>query len=91
MGRKQKINWENATAEELAIAKVCGPTQEGFVRFQALELLLAGYSQEEVSRISNRDGRTIRRWIEGFNDRGIDGVVLKGRSGRPRRIEAAKF
>ena len=39
---------ENATPEELRIAKECALTKEGFVRFQAIELLLEGYEKDEV-------------------------------------------
>ena len=91
MARFQKIVRENATAKEVAVAKRCAPTQQGFVRFQAIELLLEGYSQGEVARISGRDSRTIRRWLEAFNERGLDGVALKGYAGQPRKIDAKKF
>ena len=73
------------------MAKRCAPTQQGFVRFQAMELLLAGYSEEEVARISDRDERTIRRWLDLFNAGGIDGLALKGYAGQPRKIDAERF
>lgn len=91
MARIAAIVRENATAEEVAVAKRCAPTQQGFVRFQALELLLQGYSQGEVARISDRDERTVQRWLAAFNERGIDGLALKGRAGRPRKIDAQRF
>ena len=91
MARTTAIARENATSEEVATAKRCAPRQQGFIRFQALELLLQGYSQEEVARTSGRDARTIQRWLAAFNERGIDGLALKGRSGRPRKIDAEKF
>lgn len=91
MGRNIEIAWENATEEEVAVAKRCAPRQGGFVRFQALEFLRSGYSEEEVARLSSRDSRTIRRWIEAFNERGIDGLALKYHSGRPRKIAGEKF
>ena len=73
------------------MAKRCAPTQQGFVRFQAMELLLAGYSEEEVARISDRDERTIRRWLDLFNAGGIDRLALKGYAGQPRKIDAERF
>ncbi len=45
---------ENATPDELRIAKQCKPTTEGFVRFQAIELLLAGYEKEDVEFTAGR-------------------------------------
>ena len=82
---------ENAFSEELRVAKLCAPTMEGFVRFQALELLYGGYEQRDVAKISNRSLRTIQRWENGFRERGIDGVTVKQRTGRPRRIPKGRF
>lgn len=82
---------ENASRDELRKAKECAPTKEGFVRFQAIELLYEGYEREDVARISNRSARTIERWEQAFHDRGIDGVSIKGRSGRPRKIAKERF
>ena len=48
MGRRVAIAIENATAEEIAVAKACSPRKEGFIRFQALELLIGGYGEEGV-------------------------------------------
>ena len=54
MGRRVAIAIENATAEEITVAKTCSPRMEGFISFQALELLIGGYGEEEVARISSR-------------------------------------
>jgi len=46
-----EVEWdieENAFSEELRVAKLCAPTMEGFIRFQALELLYGGYEQRDV-------------------------------------------
>lgn len=91
MRQRLQVNWENVTAEELSVAKRCAPTQQGFVRFQAFEFLFKGASIEQVADYSDRDVRTIRRWINLFNESGIDGLALKGKAGRPRMIEAGKF
>jgi transposase len=91
VGSYRDILWENAGAADIAIAKHCAPTQEGFVRYQALELLREGYTREQVARISDRSPRTVRHWLQLFRDRGLDGLALKGRSGRPRKIDADKF
>ena len=91
MAQRVTVNWENVTAEELSVAKDCAPTQQGFIRFQAFEFLYKGLSIREVAEFSGRDVKTIRRWIHLFNDRGVDGLALKGYSGQPRKIEAEKF
>lgn len=64
---------------------------EGFVRFQALEQLYRGTTPKEVARLSDRSLQTIRRWIKAFNELGIDGLAIKGKSGRPRRVSKEKF
>jgi len=91
MGCRFWINKENATAEEIAVAKSCAPTRGGFVRFQALEQLYRGRAKEDVAELSDRSIRTIERWAKVFNDSGLDGLALKGYAGRPRQIEAGKF
>lgn len=89
MAREIEIARENATG--VAVAKWCALMQQGFVRFQALELLLAGYCEQEAARISDCDERTVRRWLELFNARGINGLALKGYAGQPRKIDAERF
>jgi transposase len=82
---------ENATPLEVRTAQRCAPTQEGFIRFQAIKLLDLGYQKHEVAEISGRTLRTINRWIALYQARGIDGLALKGRSGRPRKISKERF
>ena len=85
------VNQENATIEEVLKAQRCAPTQEGFRRFQAIEFLYAGYEVDEVVELSRRSARTLRRWIAAFNSSGIDGLAIKPRSGRPRKIRKTQF
>ena len=91
MAQRWAINQENATEEAIASAKRCAPTIQGFVRFQAFEQLYRVRSKVEIARLSDRTVRTIDRWVAAFNERGIDGIALKGRGGCPRKIEAGKF
>jgi transposase len=89
--RRVEIILENAKEEEISAAKRCAPTMEGFVRFLAIEQLYRGMGEKEVARLSDRSVKTIKRWIIAFNARGIDGVAIKGKSGRPRIIPKDKF
>ena len=82
---------ENATLEQVRVAQRCAPTQEGFIRFQALEFLLRGYDESEVSKLLNFSVRTIEKWRNSFNFGGIDAVAIRGRSGRPRKISPKDF
>ena len=91
MQRRQGINEENATLDEVQTAKVCAPTQEGFVRFQAIELLYRGYEEEQVAEISNRAVKTIELWKSLFNNRGLDGLTIRSGRGRARRISLEQF
>jgi transposase len=91
VGKHRYINWENTSAEEIAVAKRCAPTQIGFIRFQALEHLYLGYSKEEVAELNSGSVRTIERWIRLFDEQGLDGLAFKGGAGRPRQIKGEKF
>lgn len=92
MGRKRaQLNTSNATYEEVCTAMKCTPTQEGFVRLQAIKFLYKGCSNELVSNLMDVHLRSVTRWIKDFNDSGIDGVLGTARTGRPRRIEKADF
>jgi len=82
---------ENATPIEVLTAQCCAPTQEGFVRFQAITLLDLGYDKQEVAEISRCSLRTLNRWIADYKASGIDGLAIKGRSGRPRKISKERF
>ena len=91
MLRRWRINKENATAEEISVAKHCAPTKEGFVKLFAIEQIYRGTSKREVAILSDYSVRTIERWIAAFNEKGIDGLALKGKPGRPRKIDLVKF
>ena len=80
MERSVKEIFENTTTEEIGVAKHCAPTQQGFIRYQALEQLYRSKSKKEVGELSDRSVRTIERWIFLFRERGIDGLALKGSS-----------
>ena len=69
----------------------CAPTQQGFLRFQAVHLLLRGYSEEEVAEITQRSLSNVNRLKYLFNERGLDGIAVRKRSGRPRRISSDRF
>jgi len=91
VGARFYIERENATEEELRVLKRCAPTQQGFVRLQAIEELYRGRSPKEIAELSDRGLSTIYRWVRSFNASGIDGIACKGKAGRPRKIEREKF
>jgi len=81
----------NVSLLELQTAKHCAPTRRGFVRFYAVELVLTGQSKEIAATMASCSVRTIERWLRLYEKRGIDGLAIKGRSGRPRKISKQRF
>jgi transposase len=86
-----QINFENATLDELEVAMNCAPTKKGFVRFQVFFWLYQGWSQDKALQLSRVSQRQFRRWIAAFNARGIDGLAIKPKPGRARRISDEIF
>ena len=82
---------ENASLQQLQAAKDCAPTREGFVRLYAVELALTGQSKEFAAAMAGCSVRTIERWLSLYRMRGIDGLAIKGRSGRPRKKSKERF
>ena len=82
---------ENAPLQDLQTAKDCAPTKHGFVRLYAVELVLTGQGKEIAATMASRTTRTIERWLRLYEERGIDGLAIKGRSGRPRIISKERF
>jgi len=64
----------------------CSPDGKSVRRLHAIHLLLIGVSFPHVVRNSRRSERTVRLWVERFNSMGIDGLVYRPRSGRPRKL-----
>ena len=91
MGAKLEINIENCTLEEIQVAKNCAPSKEGFRIYQAVEWLYLGHQIKQVAKLSSYSIRTIQRFINKFNKQGIEALIIKGKSGRPRKIDVEKF
>jgi transposase len=79
-------NWENATPEELRVAMEAAPTKRGFIRLQAMRALLLGFTRAQVCQLCDRSDRMVRLWIELFNRGGIDALVPRRSTGRPRKV-----
>jgi len=91
MPRLLELNKENFSLEELLISGDCAPSKEGFKRYQAIEYLYRGDSKREVCDRCHISLRTLNRWIGRLNNEGLDGLAIKGKSGRPRKIAIDKF
>ena len=87
MSRRANMpNAENCTLAELDTAAQAAPSKRSHVRMIAIKALLLGISHDQVAAIYSISRRTLSRWINRFNDRGIDGLIERSRSGRPSKI-----
>jgi len=58
------------------------PTKRGYIRLNAIFLLMEGIGKQTIAKSSLVSVHTLNRWIESFNERGIDGLIYKSRPGR---------
>jgi len=79
-------NAENCTLSELETAMKAARSARSHVRMLAIRALLLGQPFETVRIFVGKSEKTVSRWIDRFNRRGIDGLVDRPRSGRPRKI-----
>jgi transposase len=74
-------NAENATIEELKEAARVG-SSETALRCTAIQLLITGIRRQKVSEALLVTNRALRKWINAFNERGVDGLIVRKRPGR---------
>lgn len=63
------------------------PNKRSYIRLNAIRSLLLGFPRATVCQLFCRSDRMVRAWIELFNRSGIDGLITRGRSGRPRKVK----
>lgn len=64
----------------------CGADEKSFKRLNAMHLLLIGVPYELVLRNTRVSERTFRLWVQRYNESGIDGLIYRPQSGRPRLL-----
>jgi len=79
-------NFENCALEALDVARRAAPTMRSHTRILAIRMLFYGQSHETVAAVLSVTRRTLYGWIRRFNERGVDGLIERSRSGRPRKI-----
>jgi transposase len=84
-------NGENATLAAVAVAMEAAPNKRSYIRLGAVRLLLKGVSRATVCEIYQRSDRMLRLWVHRFNQSGIDGLISKPRSGRPRKVNLKRL
>lgn len=63
------------------------PNKRSYIRLAALRSLLLGMDRVTVCQVFARTDRMVRMWIDAFNRGGIDALLTRPRSGRPRKIK----
>ena len=58
-----------------------GPNETA-LRCTAIQMLLSGISRDQVVEALLVTERALRKWIKLFNERGVDGLIVKKRPGR---------
>lgn len=87
MGRPRILpNEENCSLEELEGAVKSCVSAEEKVRLLAMRAFFKGYKFEQVEELFVSSERSLERWVNEFNEQGIDGLPDRPRSGRPRII-----
>lgn len=72
---------QNASIEELKQVSGIG-SSETATRCTAIQMLLAGISRQLVRDALLVSNRALRKWINCFNQAGVDGLIVKKRPGR---------
>jgi transposase len=86
-------NPENASIHALKLAARVG-SNETAIRCTAIQLLITGVTREQVCQALLVSERSLRHWVKAFNERGIDGLIVKKRPGRTAILngdQAAQF
>lgn len=81
-----KPNPENASVYELREASRVG-TFETATRCTAIQFLIMGSSRDQVCQALLINERSLQNWIKAFNESGVDGLITRKRTGRPKRIK----
>ena len=75
---------EVCSEEELLKAMECTPLKKGYIRLSAMFDLMNGVKKEIIIKKSQVSVRTFQFWIQRFVESGIDALINKPKSGRPK-------
>ena len=74
-------NQDNASIHALKQTARVG-SNETSLRCTAIQFLITGVTREQVCQALEVTNRSLRKWINAFNARGIDGLIVRKRPGR---------
>lgn len=81
-------NLENCSQAELETATRAAATGRSRDRMRAIRALAQGHDFIQVADIFGVCTRTLERWVERFNQRGLDGLIDAPRCGAPPKLKA---
>lgn len=81
-----KPNPENATIAELKEAGRVGSIETA-QRCTAIQMLIAGVAREQVCVALEVTLRSLQKWTKAFNERGVDGLIVRKGRGRKKIID----
>jgi len=86
----RKLQIEDAEVTRIAIQQEIERSQESRYdhRLHGLLLVTAGHSCREVAALFGENGTTVQRWVNRFEEGGLDALRDGERSGRPRTLDA---
>ena len=86
----RKLQIEDAEVMRIAIQQEIGRSEESRYdhRLHGLLLVTAGHSCREVAELFGENGTTVQRWVNRFEQGGLDALREGERAGRPRTLDA---
>lgn len=57
-----------------------------FERYQTIRLYLNGQSVSQIAFILGRTSKTIKAYIDAYNEQGLNGLIMKRSTGKPTRL-----
>ena len=78
---------ENCSMSDLDVAAGAAPAKRSHNRLLAMRALILGISHDQAAALFQVNRRTLLNWIHRFNQQGIDGLIDRPRTGRPRAIK----
>lgn len=89
----RKLEISDAEVMRIAIRQEIGRSEESRYdhRLHGLLLVANGQSCGAVAQLFDEDPRTIQRWVQRFEQHGLDGLREGERSGRPRSLDSRQW
>lgn len=79
-------NFDNCSHSELRDSMKISSSARSFRKHQVVHLFSLGFENEQVCQAMVMSARTVRRIVQMFNARGIDGLIEKKYRGRPKKL-----